>query len=108
MEQLDFEDFKKLDLRVGEIKEVKDHPNADKLYVLSVDIGEEMREIVAGMRHYYKREELIGKKIIIVANLKPVMLRGVKSNGMLLAAQKGEKVVLLEPGKDIGNGAKVS
>ena len=88
------EDVFPLDLRVAEIKKVEDHPNADKLYVLQVDIGETggtsfpaFRQIVAGMKPYYKKEELIGKKIVVVKNLKPANLRGVESQGMLLAGQ---------------------
>lgn len=84
-----------LDLKVAEIKEVDDHPDADKLYAMKIDVGEE-RSLVAGIRENYTKEELIGKKIIVVANLKPAKLRGVMSEGMLLAASEGEKVKLLE------------
>ncbi|MCD6368078.1 MAG: methionine--tRNA ligase, partial [Candidatus Aenigmarchaeota archaeon] len=91
-----------LDLRVAKILEVKDHPNADRLYVLKIDCGEE-RQIVAGLKMWYSKSDLLNKKIIVVANLEPAVLRGEKSNGMLLAAEKGDDVGLLyvdesEPG----------
>ena len=87
-----------LDLRVAEIKEVKDHPNADKLYVLKIDLGTEERQLLAGLKKHYKIEELDGKHIIVIANLKPRRMRGLESQGMLLAAddKKQKKIVLLE------------
>jgi methionyl-tRNA synthetase len=106
-----FSAFAKLDLRVGEILEVNDHPNASKLLVLKVNLGEEEpRTIVAGLRGYYSKEDLEGKKAIFVANLEPVVLRGVESNGMILAAVSGDrkKVFFLSPEKDIEAGTKVS
>ena len=75
-----------LDLRVAKILEVKDHPNADKLYVLKIDCGDE-RQIISGLKDYYTKEELMGKKIIVVANLEPAVFRGEESNGMLLAGE---------------------
>ena len=92
--------FAKVDLRVAEILEVKDHPNADKLYVLHVDLGAlGKRMLVAGMKPYYSADELRGKKIVMVANLESATIRGVKSNGMLLAAEDAKGVVsLLNPG----------
>ncbi len=105
-EEVSFNDWKKVDLKVGEIKSVEDHPNADKLLVMKVDIGEE-RTIVAGLKNHYSAEDLIGKKVIIFTNLEQKELRGVKSEGMVLAVVKDDKVVLIEPGNDIGVGAKV-
>ena len=98
MEEVSFGDFGKLELRVGRIVEVEEHPNADKLFVLKVDLGEEERTIVAGLRGHYTADELRGKKAVFVVNLEPVVLRGVKSNGMVLAAvsEDKKKVVLLE------------
>ncbi|BAA30090.1 methionine--tRNA ligase [Pyrococcus horikoshii] len=107
MEYVKFEDFAKLDLRVGKIIEVKDHPNADKLYIVKVDLGKEVRTLVAGLKKYYKPEELLNKYVIIVANLEPKKLRGVESQGMLLAADDGENVALLMPDKEVKLGAKV-
>lgn len=92
----------KLDLRIGKITEVKEHPNADKLYITRVDIGDEERTLVAGLKPYYDKEEMEGKKIVIVANLAPAKLRGIKSEGMMLAAQEGETVSLLTPKGEIG------
>jgi methionyl-tRNA synthetase len=89
--------FTDLDLRIGKVKAVKDHPNADKLYIILVDLGKVERDlqIVSGMRDYYKKEDLLGKKIVILRNLKPAVFRGIESNGMLLAALDGETLGLL-------------
>ncbi len=110
---IDFEDIKarsdimdslsELDLRIGKITEVKEHPNADKLYITRVDIGDEERTLVAGLKPYYEKEEMEGKKIAVVANLAPAKLRGIKSEGMMLAAQEGETVSLLAPEGEVGN-----
>ena len=103
-----FEDWKKLDIRVGEIKEVNDHPNANKLYVMKVDIGDEVRNIVAGIKQNYNKEELVGKKIIVFCNLEPATFRGVKSEAMLLAAaDKDIPIVLITQEKEIKSEAKV-
>jgi methionyl-tRNA synthetase len=104
-----FADFRRLDIRVAEIIDAKDHPDAEKLFVLKVNAGEE-RQIVAGLRAYYKAEELIGRKVLMVMNLKPAKLRGMMSQGMLLAADDeelgGNTVVLLKPTNDVPNGTK--
>lgn len=92
-----YEDFAKLELRVAKVLEARPHPNADKLLLLQVDVGGEPKQIVAGIRAHYSPESLVGKLIVIVDNLAPVMLRGEASNGMLLAATSGEQVVLLTP-----------
>ena len=109
MEEVPFNEFKKIDLRVGQIKAVKDHPNADKLYVLMVDMGplEHDFQIVSGLRNHYTKEELINKQVIIVRNLEPSVIRGVESQGMLLAATHKDKVVLIKPSKKIEVGAKI-
>jgi len=107
MEEISFNEFQRLDLRVGKIKKAEDHPNADKLVILKVDIGSEERTLVAGIKQHYKPKDLVGKKIVVVTNLKPANLRGVESKGMLLAAVKGDDIVLVQPEKDIGVGAKV-
>ncbi len=110
MENITFDDFKKLDLRIGEIKAAEEIPGADKLFKLSVDLGGERRELVAGIKLFYDKESLIGKKIVVLANLEPRAIRGITSHGMLLAASNEDKssVVILSPEKDITNGAKVS
>jgi len=101
------EPFSKLDLCVAKVIDVKDHPNADTLYMLLLDIGKlGKRIIVAGMKPHYSKEEIKGKSIVIVTNLKPATIRGVKSNGMLLAADDGKIVSLLNPG-DSQPGTKV-
>ncbi|MCK5594494.1 MAG: methionine--tRNA ligase subunit beta, partial [Candidatus Aenigmarchaeota archaeon] len=102
-----YEEFSKLKFKVGTVVDVKDHPEADKLYVLSVDLGTEVRQIVAGMKAYYKASEMKGKQVIVVSNLKPAKLRGIESQGMVLAAEKGKDVVLLSVDKMIKNGANV-
>ena len=84
------------------------HPQADKLLVLRIRIGEAEKTIVAGIRAHYTESELVGKKIVVVANLEPATLRGVTSEGMLLAASEGEKLTVLVPEREIPSGAKVS
>lgn len=91
-----YDDFAKVELRVAKVLEARPHPNADKLLLLMVDLGEEApRQVVAGIKAHYAPEALVGKLIVVVANLAPAMLRGEASNGMLLAATSGDKVVLL-------------
>ena len=103
-----FDDFNKLDLRVAKIIDAEDHPNADRLWVLRVDIGaDEPKEIVAGIKSKRSREDLIGKSIILVNNLEPATIRGVQSNGMLLAAKGDEEFALLTPDSSVPAGAKV-
>ena len=101
------EDFLKLDLRVGRIVEVQDHPNADKLYVLKVDMGDEVRQLVGGLKAHYTKEELLNKVIVVVANLQPKKLRGIESQGMLLAADDGQTVAILSPDKEVKLGARI-
>ena len=84
--EITIDDFEKLDLAVGQILEAKKHPKADKLLVFKVDLGDEVRQIVSGIAKFYKPEELVGKKVIVVKNLKAIKLRGEESHGMLLCA----------------------
>lgn len=102
-----FDDFKKLDMRVGEILSVEHVPNADKLYVLQVDVGGKQIQLVAGLKQLYKEEELKGKRIVVVTNLDPATIRGVKSEGMLLAAADGNDVSLLTIDRPIRVGSGV-
>ena len=102
-----FDEFKKIDLKVGEILSVDHVPNADKLYVLQVDVGGKQIQLVAGLREHYSEDDLKGKKIVVVANLEPVTLRGVRSEGMLLAADDSETVSLLTVDKPIKVGAGI-
>jgi len=92
-----YDDFAKLELRVAKVVEARPHPNAERLLLLQVDVGDQQKQIVAGIRQHYSPEQLVGKLIVIVNNLAPVMLRGETSNGMLLAATSGEKVIVLTP-----------
>ena len=108
-----YSDFKKLDLRVGKIVSAEDHPDAEKLFLMKVDIGEgSPRQIVAGLRAYYTKEQLIGRKMILASNLKPAKLRGYMSEGMVLAADDeaigGKSVQLLRPTKDVPVGTKMN
>ena len=93
------------DLRVAKIIFIEDHPNADKLYHLRIDLGSEERELVAGLKKYYSKDELLGRKIIVVANLKSVKLRGIESQGMLLAAEddKGNVKLLMADDSELGS-----
>jgi tRNA-binding protein len=107
-EPLAYEDFAKLDLRIARVLEARPHPNADKLLLLQIDVGDEQKQIVAGIRQHYTPEQLVGRRIVVVNNLAPAMLRGEASQGMLLAATSGEKVVLLGPDDpECAVGAKV-
>ena len=102
-----FEEFKKLDIRIAKVLEIKEHPNADKLFILKIDTGEKQKQIVAGIRNFYKKEDLLGKQIVVVDNLEPVTIRGVSSDGMLLAAQGDDTISVLIPDRSIKSGAKV-
>ncbi|HDZ20042.1 hypothetical protein LCGC14_0095720 [marine sediment metagenome] len=106
-----YDDFCKLDLRVATIVEVAEHPNADKLLVLQIDLGGQRRQIIAGIKAAYAPESLLGKQIVVVANLQPRKMRGMESNGMLLAASAGEgpaDVVVLTLDRDAPPGSSVS
>jgi methionyl-tRNA synthetase len=107
MNMASMEDFKKIELVVAQIKEVKEHPNADRLYVLQVDTGRDVRQIVAGIRKAYSPEQLINRRIILIANMDPAVIRGEVSNGMLLAASDADGMALLAPDKDMVLGSIV-
>ena len=117
------EDFKKLEIKVAKILEVNLHPGADRLYVLKVVLGTmenkdgttgeivstpEIREIVAGIRSYYTPEELVGKQVIVLTNLEPATIRGVQSNGMLLAVKEGDNLSILTVDRPIKAGSIIS
>ena len=102
------DDFAKVELKVGKILECQPHPKADRLLVFKIDIGDEVRTIVSGIRKYYSETDLIGKKVIVVTNLKPVNLRGVESNGMILAASDDENLSVLTVLNDVKEGSEVS
>jgi tRNA-binding protein len=90
-----YDDFSKIELRVAKVLEARPHPNADKLMLLQIDVGDATKQIVAGIRQHTTPEALVGKLIVVVNNLAPAMLRGETSNGMLLAATSGDRVILL-------------
>lgn len=89
------DDFSKVEMKVAEVISCEPHPNADRLLVFKLDLGNETRQVVSGIAKYYKPEELVGKKVVVCTNLKPVVLRGVESNGMILSATKGKKLSIL-------------
>ncbi len=108
MATISFDEFRTIDLRVATITAAAPHPNADRLVVLTVDIGSEQRQLVAGIRLHYAPEDLIGKQIVVVANLQPATLRGVESQGMLLAASDSDgRLALVVPEKPVTAGAQV-
>lgn len=100
--------FKELNLRVAKILEVNAHPNADRLYVIKVDLGTEQRQIVAGIKAYHTPEQLLGKSVVVVAGLQPAVLRGVESQGMILATGVGAEFALIAPEKPVPPGTPVS
>lgn len=103
------EDFRKVELKIGRVVEAANHPNADRLLVLKVDIGEPApRQVVAGIKAHYAAEQLVGKSVIVVANLAPATLRGVESQGMVLACTSGADVVVMTPDRPALPGSPVS
>ena len=102
-----YEEFKKLELRIAKIKDVIEHPNADRLYVITVDLGDKTKQIVAGIRNSYKKEDLVGRQVVVVDNLDPAMLRGVESQGMLLAASDETGIVIVTPEREVKAGSVV-
>ncbi len=102
------DDFAKVELRTAEVLSAEAHPNADRLLVLRIKVGEEERQLVAGIRAHYEPEALVGKTIVIVANLQPATLRGIESQGMLLAVKDGDRVCVLSPDGAVGSGLQVS
>jgi len=107
--RISIEAFRALELRVGTIRAAEPHPNADRLLVLRVDLGSEERQIVAGIRAHYDAAALVGRQVVVVANLEPARLRGVESQGMVLAATDSERdrVVLLHPDEPVPPGGVV-
>ena len=108
-ELITIDDFDKVKLKTAEVINCENHPKADKLLILTLKIGEETRQVVSGIKQWYTAEQLIGKKVVVITNLKPVKLRGIESNGMVLAAEdKDGNLSLLSTLEDIKNGATVS
>ena len=102
-----FDDFTKLDLRVDKILEVNLHPDAEKLYLLRVDVGEKAIQLVAGIKPFYGADELVGKSVVVLVNLEQKSIRGSISEGMLLAAQGKEDLGVLSVDKDIAPGSTI-
>ena len=107
-EQITIDDFGRLELRVAKVLKAEKHPNADRLLVLQLQVGNETRQVVSGIAEYYKPEQLISKNLILVANLKPIKLRGIESHGMILAACNDKELVLGTVDKDIASGTEIS
>ena len=109
VEQISIEDFSKVQLRVAEVKVAEKVEGADRLLKLTLDLGDETRTVVGGIAQWYQPEDLPGRKVVLVANLKPAKLRGIVSEGMILAAEDGDgNLVLVGPEQDIATGAGVS
>ncbi len=104
---IDIKDFAKVDLRVAKVLSAEKVEGADRLLKLQIELGAETRQIISGIAQHYKPEDLIGKKVIVVVNLKPAKIRGVESFGMLLAAKEGDKLILATTDGDIASNAKV-
>jgi len=104
---VNFDDFSKLELRVGKILEVDPHPDAEKLYLLKVDIGEKVIQMVAGIKPFYTPEQLENKLIVVLTNLEPKNIRGVSSEGMILAAQDKDDVSLIVLDKEVALGSTI-
>lgn len=109
MDIISLDDFDKVKLKTAEVVSCEDHPNADKLYILKLKLDEEERQVVSGIKEFYKPEDLVGKKVVVITNLKPVKLRGEKSEGMVLAAEdKDGNLSLVSTLEDIKSGAEIS
>jgi methionyl-tRNA synthetase len=102
-----FEDFLKLDIRIGKVIEADSHPDADKVLLLKVDIGEKQIQLVAGIKNFYNPQDLKEKYIVVLTNLEPRNIRGQVSEGMLLAAQGSNLISVLMPEKEVEAGSKV-
>lgn len=102
-----FDDFKKLEIKVGKVIKVEDHPNAEKLYLLTLDIGDKTIQLVAGIKPFYGAADLEGKLIPVVVNLEPKNIRGLESQGMILAAESSDDVSVLTSDKNIEPGSLV-
>jgi len=104
---INFEEFQKIDLKVGKIVKAERVEGSEKLLKLEVDLGEEKRQLVAGIAKFYQPKDLISREIVIVVNLEPRALMGIKSQGMLLAADNKGKPILLKPDKEVPPGTKI-
>ena len=96
-----------MELRIARIKDVQDHPNADRLYVITIELGDKTKQIVAGIKLSYKKEDLLGRQVVVVDNLEPAILRGVESQGMLLATTDEKGMSVIGPDKEMVLGSIV-
>jgi len=103
-----FDQFKAMDIRIGKIVSVEDHPKADRLYVVTVETGGQTKKMVAGVKEHYSKEELANRQVAVLNNLEPATIRGVESQGMILATKDGEKLAILVPEKEVKTGSPVS
>lgn len=101
------DEFKNFQFVVAQIKEVKEHPNADRLFVIKVDTGTEVKQLVAGIRKSYTPEQLVGRRVVIVNNLEPAVIRGEESRGMILAASDENGISVLSPDREVALGSIV-
>ena len=101
------DDLRKIELKIAQVKEVNEHPNADKLLVLTLDVGDKAKQVVAGIKSAYNRETLIGKYVVLVDNLEPALLRGVESQGMILAGSDESGLSIISPERPLKLGSIV-
>jgi methionine--tRNA ligase beta chain len=104
---VNYEEFRKIELKIATIKDVKPHPQADRLYVVTVDVGGVTKQLVAGIRLFYTEESLKDKQVVIVDNLEPAVIRGVESQGMLLAATDEKGITVISPDRRVQEGSIV-
>jgi len=101
------DDFRKIELRIALVKDVQEHPNADKLLVLTLDVGDKVKQVVAGIKSAYTKETLIGKYVVLVDNLEPALLRGIESQGMVLAGSDESGITIVTPERPLKLGSVV-
>ncbi len=101
------DDFRKIEIKTATVIEAADHPDADKLYLVRVSMGEDERTLVAGIKPYYEPDELIGKQVLVVSNLEPAVIRGQESRGMILAAHDGQSFAVITTDRKLKDGSPV-
>lgn len=104
---INFEDFKKLDLRIGTIKKAEEIEDSNKLIKVKVDTGSDVRQLVAGIKNSYSAKEIEGQQVVVLTNLEPKKIFGIESQGMILAANNGDQIALLKPDKEVETGTEV-
>lgn len=101
------DEFKRLDIRVAKIVEVQDHPKADRLLILKLDVGGQTKQTTAGIKGHYEKDDLMGRQVAIVNNLEPAMMRGIESQCMILAAQDEGSISILMPDREVAPGSRI-